>query len=205
MDKTEAILIDRTPYRETSLIVQWCAAEAGVFRTIAKGALRPKSPFAGRLDLFVSAEVRVVRARSSDLHTLAEARWTNGRPGLRRSYARVLAATYLSKLVTQVVERETAIPGVYELLRKALDFLDEKEPVPALIGRFEQRLGEELGVAGDGDVLRALEEVSHRALPVQRGQLLNLIAGGGTKFSAKKNGDEGPEDSACGPRASGMM
>ena len=41
MEKTQAILIDRMPYRETSLIVQWCAPGAGVFRTIAKGALRP--------------------------------------------------------------------------------------------------------------------------------------------------------------------
>lgn len=175
MDKAEAILIDRMPYRETSLIVQWCAPGVGVFKTIAKGALRPNSPFVGRLDLFVSAEVRFVHSRSSDLHTLAEVHWIDPRLGLRQSYGRVLAATYFVKLITQVVERETAIPAVYELLRKALDYLNTKEPNLALMNRFEQRLAEELGIAGEGDFSRAIENAFHHRPPVQRGQLIKLI------------------------------
>lgn len=176
MEKTEAILIDRMPYRETSLIVQWCAPEAGLFKTIAKGALRPKSPFSGRLDLFVAAEVRFVRGRTTDLHTLAEVDWINPRLGLRHSYGRVLAATYFVKLITQVVERETAIPAIYDLLRKALDYLDAKEPTTALVGRFERRLADELGIAGGDGFPRSIEDASHQRLPVQRGQLLKLMA-----------------------------
>lgn len=176
MEKTEAILIDRTPYRETSLIVQWCAPGAGVFKTIAKGALRPKSPFSGRLDLFVSAEVRFVRGGTTDLHTLAEVAWIAPRLGLRQSYGRVLAATYFVKLITQVTERETAIPAIYDLLRKALDYLDGKEPTAALVDRFEQRLAEELGIAGEHGVPRLIEDAFNQRLPVQRGQLLKLIA-----------------------------
>lgn len=175
MEKTEAILIDRTPYRETSFIIQWCAPEAGLFKTIAKGALRPKSAFSGRLDLFVSADVRYVRSRTSDLHTLAEVHWTTPRLGLRQSYARVLAATYFVKLITQVAEREAAIPVIFELLRKALDYLAEKEPTVALVKRFEQRLAEELGVAGNGGFAHAIADAFHRRPPVQRAQLLKLI------------------------------
>ena len=175
MEKTEAILIDRTPYRETSLIVQWCAPEVGVFRTIAKGALRPKSPFSGRLDLFVSAEVRFVRGRTTDLHTLAEVDWIDPRLGLRQSYDRVLAATYFVKLVTQVVERETAVPAIHDLLCKALDYLNPREPTMALVERFEQRLAEELGIAGGGSFSRAIENAFHRRLPVQRAQLVKRI------------------------------
>ena len=176
MEKTEAILIDRMPYRETSLIVQWCAPEVGVFRTIAKGALRPKSPFAGRLDLFVSADVRFVRGRTTDLHTLAEVQWIDPRLGLRQSYGRVMAATYFVKLVTQVVERETALPAIHGLLCKALDYLKAKEPTQALVERFERRLAEELGIAGAGDFARAIEMAFHRPPPVQRAQLVKLIA-----------------------------
>ena len=179
MEKTQAILIDRMPYRETSLIVQWCAPGAGVFKTIAKGALRPKSPFSGRLDLFVSAEVRFVRGRTTDLHTLAEVDWVNPRLGLRQSYGRVLAATYFVKLITQVVERETAIPAIDDLLRKALDYLNGKEPTTALVDRFERRLAEELGIAGEHGFPRSIEDAFHQRLPVQRGQLLRLIAGSG--------------------------
>lgn len=176
MDKTEAILIDRTPWRETSLIVHWCAPGAGLIKTIAKGALRPKSPFAGRLDLFVSADIGYVRSRSSDLHILSEAHWLDARPGLRQSYARVLAATYFVKLITLIVERETAVPAVYELLRKALDYLGAKQPNAALIHRFEQRLAEEFGIARECDSSRAIEDAFQRRLPVQRGQLFRLLS-----------------------------
>lgn len=176
MERTEAILIDRSVYRESSLIVQWCAPEVGIFKTMAKGALRPKSAFAGRLDLFVSADVRFVRGRSTDLHTLAEAQWSDARLGLRQSYARVLAATYFVKLITQIVERETAIPAVYELLHKALDYLNTHEPTMAVVDRFERRLAEDLGIAGEDGFARSIEEAFHRRLPVQRMQLMKLIA-----------------------------
>ena len=175
MERTEAILIDRIPYRETSLIVQWCAPGIGIFRTMAKGAMRPKSPFVGRLDLFVSADVRFVRARSSDLHTLTEVHWTDPRFGLLESYSRLLAATYFVKLVTQVVEQETSIPKAHELLGKALDYLSGKEPTMALVHRFEMRLAEELGIAGTGDISQAIEDAFHRPLPTQRGQLIRRI------------------------------
>lgn len=185
MEKTEAILIDRMLHRETSLIVSWCAPEAGIFRTLARGALRPKSPFAGRLDLFVSAEVRFVRSRTSDLHTLAEVQWTEPRLGLRENYGRVLAATCFARLIAQIAEREAPIPVPYDLLRKALDFLTNRNPSAALVDRFEHRLAQDLGVAGEADPARALETAFHRKLPVQRGQLLEWIRTAGGSGAAK--------------------
>lgn len=181
MEKTEAVLIGRTRYAETSLIVQWCCPEMGLFRTIVKGALRPKSPFAGLLDLFVSAELRFVRAKTGDLHTLAEARWTNPRLGLRSSYGRVLAATYLVKLIALVVEPHAPLPAIYGLLVKALDYLADHEPSLALVERFELRLAEDLGLVGaegaaGGRAAQVMEEVFHRRLPVQRQQLMNWLA-----------------------------
>ena len=180
MEKTEAIIIGRMRYSETTLIVHWCCPEMGLFKTIAKGALRPKSPLGQRLDLFVTVDLRWVRSRRSDLHTLAEAEWRTPRLGLRSSYGRVLAATYLVKLVACVVEPETPLPGLYDLLRKALDYLAEKEPTLALVERFELRLAEDLGIAtaeDAGQSAHLIEEAFHRRLPVQRKQLLEWLGG----------------------------
>jgi len=181
MEKTEAVIIGRTRYSETSLIVQWCSPELGLFRTMVKGALRPKSPFAGLLDLFVSAELRFVRAKTGDLHTLAEARCLNARLGLRSSYGRVLAATYLVKLIALVVEPHAPLPAIYELLVKALDYLSAHDPSRALIERFELRLAEDLGLVGaagaaGGRAAQVMEEAFHRRSPVQRQQVLNWLA-----------------------------
>ena len=178
MQKAEAILIGRQRQTETSLIVEWCCAEMGIFKTVAKGALRPKSPFAGMLDLFVTCELRFVPGKSSDLGILSEARWTNPRLGLRTSYGRVLAATYLVKLVAQVAERHAPLPEVQPLLVKALDYLAEKDPSPALVRRFEQRLAEALGILPEGDqslAAEAIADVFHKRLPVQRRQLFDWM------------------------------
>jgi DNA repair protein RecO (recombination protein O) len=185
MEKTEAILIGRSRFSETSLIIHWCSADLGLFRTIVKGALRPKSPFSGLLDLFVTAELEYRRSRTSDLHTLAELRWLNPRLGLRTSYGRVLAATYLIKLVCQVVEPHAPLPAIYQLMTKALDYLAEHDPSRAFVERFELRLAEDLGLVGAGgatgsEVASSLEHAIHRHLPVQRRQLLEWIAAHGT-------------------------
>ncbi len=178
MEKTHAILIGRQRHSETSLIVQWCSAEAGIFKTIVKGALRPKSPHAGQLDLFVSADIRYVKSKSSDLHILSEAHWSNPRLGLRSSYGRVLAATYLIKLITLVVETDSPLPEVHALLSKALDYLAEKDPSAALITRFEQRLAESLGIVEPDKpslAAEAIADVFHRKLPVQRKQVFEWM------------------------------
>lgn len=178
MDTTEAILIGRSRYSETSLIVHWFCPETGLFKTMAKGALRPKSAFVGRLDLFVTAELRWSRSRTSDLHTLTEVSWKSARLELRSSYGRVLAATYFTRLIEQVVEPHAPVPEVYELLTKALDYLVEKDPSLAAVNRFEARLVEYLGLGtamGNARAVRLLEDAAHRTMPVVRKNLLDWI------------------------------
>jgi DNA repair protein RecO (recombination protein O) len=176
LEKTTAILIARHPLTETSLIVHWCSQDLGLFKTVAKGALRKKSPFAGRLDLFVSCEVVLVRSRGSDLHILREAHLTDARLGLRESYARVLAASYFGKLIEMVAEQETPLDGVYELLLLSLDYLAAHEPSLVLLERFERRLCELLGLGqGAQDAAGLLSDVFHRALPPQRETLVTTL------------------------------
>ena len=176
MEKTSAILIGRYKLTETSLIVHWCSAELGLIKTVAKGALRPKSAFAGQLDLFVTADIRFTRSRTGDLHTLAEAHWSDPRMHLRDSYDRVLAATYLVKLIELMVERESPLPEVHDLLTKALDYLNTHEPSHELVERFEKRLAEDLGVSTpQGKAAVALQMAVHPALPVQRKQLFERL------------------------------
>ncbi|HCN30060.1 MAG TPA: hypothetical protein DIT64_15240 [Verrucomicrobiales bacterium] len=181
MEKTEAILIGRTRWSETSLIIHWCSPGLGLFRTIAKGALRPKSPFQGVLDLFVSAEIRFVPAKKSDLHTLAEAHCLNPRLGLRASYGRVLAATYFTRLLTLAVEPHSPLPALHELLDRALDFLGSHDPSRAMLERFELRVAEDLGLIGEkgapgSEAARILEDHLHKRLPAQRAQVLAWCA-----------------------------
>jgi DNA repair protein RecO (recombination protein O) len=154
---TEAILIRTTRLTDTSLIVHWFTESDGLLKTVAKGALRPKSVFAGKLDLFFSGEIGVVPARKGELHILREVAISNWRQGLRRQYATTLMAGYFCQLVEAAVEPGHADALLHDLLRRGLDHLDAEEPSLKALRHFERQLAEILGVSGAGsgeDALR---------------------------------------------------
>ncbi|MGI9239830.1 MAG: DNA repair protein RecO [Verrucomicrobiales bacterium] len=147
MEKTQGILIRRYRLTESSLIVHWCSPDLGLIKTVAKGALRPKSAFAGRLDLFFGAEIEFVRSRSSDLHILRELAVTSPRLGLRASYLQTLAASYFVQLLELVAEKDTPIPEIHDLLERALNHLADMEPRLRSVTYFEEELADHLGIA----------------------------------------------------------
>ncbi len=65
MESTSAILLRKRKLSDTSLIVHWCTESLGCIQTVAKGARRAKSPFAGKLDLFFEAEIQVAASKRS--------------------------------------------------------------------------------------------------------------------------------------------
>src|SRR6516162_10399350 len=99
VESTEAILLRKRKFSDTSLIVSWCTESLGCVQTIAKGARRQKSPFAGKLDLFFEAEISIVRSRKSDLHTLTEVVLKNPFAGIRSNYLRTQSAAYFVELI----------------------------------------------------------------------------------------------------------
>ncbi len=175
MQKSRATLIRRYPLGETSLILVWCTLEHGIVRTVAKGARGPKSPFAGKVDLFFEADIAWVGAKSGDLHHLREISLHSLRPGIRESYRRTLAASYFVSLLEMVVETESPIPELHDLLTRALDWVASREPVASGITRFEDRVAELLGVVAPGSAgAAALLDAFHRLPPGRHSLFCNI-------------------------------
>jgi DNA repair protein RecO (recombination protein O) len=174
---TEAILIRTTRLTDTSLIVHWFTESEGLVKTVAKGALRPKSVFAGKLDLFFSGEIGVARARKGELHILREVAISDWRQGLRRQYASTLMAGYFCQLVESAVEPGYPDPPLYDLLRRGLDYLDTGEPTTRALLHFEKQLAGVLGISGGkGSGEDSLRDHIGR-LPGTRRQLLERLDG----------------------------
>ncbi|MFV1995011.1 MAG: DNA repair protein RecO [Verrucomicrobiales bacterium] len=178
MEKDHAILIRRFKLSETSLIVHWCTARAGIIKTVARAACRPKSRFHGKLDLFFGAEIEYARSQRSDLHNLRDIALTNPRFAIRESYPRVLAASYFVRLLEIVCERETPIGEFYDLLERALTYLEQSDPTRRAILHFESELARGLGLpAEDGAAIGALRDLFAR-VPAQRAELLGCLEEG---------------------------
>lgn len=173
--KAHGTLIRRSPLTETSLIVHWCTHESGIVKTVAKGARRPRSPFAGKLDLFYRCEVEIHPARKGDLHILRDLTLESPRLGLRRTYQQTLAASYFVKLVDRVTEPETPLPEIADLLDRGLDFLDGKDVTWKAILHFETQLAGFLGVIEPGhEPVHSLDHVFGK-IPKQREELAERL------------------------------
>ena len=179
METTAAILLRKRKLSDTSLIVSWCTESLGCIQTVAKGARRPKSPFAGKLDLFFEAEISIVRSRKSDLHTLTEVVLQNPFAGIRSNYLRTQTAAYFVELIEICTERDHSEPELFVLLRRAFGYLDVTDPAQRAVSHFETELARIAGVHDSkklkADPAFALGNLFGR-LPLSRTPLLKTLA-----------------------------
>ena len=70
------IVVRKTKLGESDLILTLLAEDGSQLRAVAKGARKPKSSFASRLELFSVADVLCARGRSLDV--VSEARLVEG-------------------------------------------------------------------------------------------------------------------------------
>jgi DNA repair protein RecO (recombination protein O) len=153
-DRATGIVLRTRRFTETSLIVHWLTPGFGRLNTVAKGALRPGSPFRGRLDLFYEADFSFVRSRRSELHTLREAILRETHPALRQDLEYLRQASYAAALIEQTTEQETPLPAIFERARQFLKALTLAPPRPQTVFAFELKLLIELGLQPDWETSR---------------------------------------------------
>lgn len=146
IESATGIILRTRPLTETSLIVNWLTAEHGCISTVAKGARRPKSTFAGKLDLFYEAEFSFTRSKRSELHALRELSLRETHSPLRLEMGWLQQASYATALIEQATERETPLPTIHALLRDLLNYLPKQLPQPRTVYAFELKLLTELGL-----------------------------------------------------------
>lgn len=164
-----------TKLTETSSIVRWSTAEFGIIDTVAKGARRSNSRFAGKIDLFFSAELGWQRAKSGRLHYLRECAVADFREGLRRNYPTTLLAGYCCGMLDQVSEPEHPQPELHDLLLRALNHLQQDGASLRAMRHFERELARLHGVGRNtGDAIIELAEFG-AGLPQLRSELLERL------------------------------
>ncbi len=169
-------IVGRMPFGNTSLILRCLTQQAGRLTFMAKGATRPKGPFAGTLDLFYLAEFQYQPARTGEMHTLREVKLVEAHLGLRRSYANLIAAQYFAALIETVTESGTPVEAEFTLFAKALTYLCENDVTWRAVERFEQRILALAGIARmDQDLPQAFQTLHHK-VPSLREDLLRQIA-----------------------------
>jgi DNA repair protein RecO (recombination protein O) len=149
IESATGLIVRTRPLTETSLIVHWLTPNLGRIATVAKGARRPKSPFAGKLDLFYEADFSFSRSRHSDLHALREVNSLETHGAIRQDICKLRQAAYAANCIGQATETETPLPGIFELVREFLKRLCGQKSTAQIIFSFELKLLRELGLEPD--------------------------------------------------------
>jgi DNA repair protein RecO (recombination protein O) len=146
VESTNAILLRKTRFSDTSLIVTWFTEHHGRLKTVVKGALRPKSKFAGVLDLFFECEIGFARSGKSEVHTLREAVLHEPREHMRTDFPRVALGSYFVELIEYATEPEQPAPELFDLLQRAFAHLDTTPASKRAMLHFEKELVRFLGI-----------------------------------------------------------
>jgi DNA repair protein RecO (recombination protein O) len=146
---TDAIVLRARPLGEADRVYTLLTRERGKVDAVAKGARRPRSSMAGRLEPL--AEVRVALHKGRSLDVITEVRtiksyWS----GLVRPDA-LATASLFAETVDMFCEPDLALPEIYALLAGAIGAVAASDSPAELVPRFQLRLLNALGLAPADD------------------------------------------------------
>jgi DNA repair protein RecO (recombination protein O) len=130
--KTEAIVLKKLNFRDTSRIVNLLTKDFGRLSIIAKGARDPKSRFGPILDTFNHLQIVIYRKEGRDLHLLSQCDLLTRFAGLTGDLDRLAAAMSVLDLVSatsQYGEENRALFGVVMESFRAIDAGNDPQTV----------------------------------------------------------------------------
>jgi DNA repair protein RecO (recombination protein O) len=101
IEETQGIILRTIRYSESSLIVHWLTEDHGRISTMVRGALKPKSSFRGKLDLFYVCQLSFQRSTRSTLHHLREINLKETFERLRHDVEKINQASYVAQLTSK--------------------------------------------------------------------------------------------------------
>jgi DNA repair protein RecO (recombination protein O) len=166
MEQTEAILIRKQAWSDTSLITTWLTSGHGKITAMARAARRPASPFAGRLDLFHKAEIGYAMPKRGSLHTLREVRLVEIFEAT--SASNLFLCGYFAELIDLVTQPGEPFPEIYDLFSRATAHLSRLPASMRALEFFESELCRMLGIHDGTACARAAIETYCGRIPSSR-------------------------------------
>ena len=132
---------------ETNKLVTLFTEDHGKVRVMANGARRPKSRFAGCLEVGWSVHIACSMRDDRDLHTLSEAELVHSRPALVADLRRLSYAAAACEIVDRLTIEHEASRRLFRCLTGVLGGLEEvEEPqLESLFWYYQLRVAEALG------------------------------------------------------------
>jgi len=131
--KDQAVCIRTVDYSETSQIVTFFARDNGKIGAIAKGSKRPRSAFAGPIEVFACGHIVFSESRGDKLSILTEFEPSCFFAGLRNNLFALNSCLFAAELVNSFTTQLDPHPELFDsMLRFLQDCQETTEKVDAL-------------------------------------------------------------------------
>lgn len=127
----EAIVLKRTKLGESDVIVTLLAQDGSQYRAVAKGARKPTSTFASRLETFAISTVLLAKGKNLDI--VKEARLREGFATLRCDYMLTSAASPIVELLARSTFQEQPTPRLFSMTERSFHAIEQTEEDPLVI------------------------------------------------------------------------
>ncbi len=142
-----ALVLRRTEYGESDLIVSLFCRSLGKISALARAGRRSRKRFGAGLGLFTLSEVSLSAKPKSEMWTLLAAEPRRSYASLAQDVAAMAHASYGTELVRELSADEHPDPELFDLLLELYGSLEEVGPKAGRLRVFEMRLLEALGLA----------------------------------------------------------
>jgi DNA repair protein RecO (recombination protein O) len=138
--KTEALVINRFNFRETSLIATFFTRDFGKMSGILKGIRTDIKKFASPLDLFSLNEIIFYKKRDTSLHLVSHCDLKDDYPHLRQTVAKMASASVMMELVSALMPVEDANEAAFDLTCACLNELQTNANPDKIITIYKIKL-----------------------------------------------------------------
>lgn len=140
---TQAFVLHKKPYRNSSALVEFMTRDQGRIRVVAKACSRPTSKFRGLLRPFLP--LRISASGRGELLTLTEAEAS----AMEYSLNPIASACgfYLNELLLLLLQKQDPYEQIFFAYEKALTDLSTVDGLEITLREFEKKLLKELGYA----------------------------------------------------------
>jgi len=144
--KSDALVLRKYDFRESSQIAHLFTRQFGKVRLIAKGVKKKSRSFDGALDLLEIGSACWIERGSGGLGILTEWRQQRAFPAMRSRLDAWYTGLYLAELLDSLTEDHDPHPLLFDRLPSALDALADPAIAPAASIGFRLLLLREVGI-----------------------------------------------------------
>ena len=145
IQKTEAIVLKRHKFRETSLIALFYTRDFGKIKGIIKGIRNFKTKFSSSLEPFSNNEIVFYEKEKRDLHIISQCDLKDIFSPIRQDLKRIAYANYSLELIDAITPLQDRNEDIFELMLNFLKSLSKQDNTEEIVHIFEIKL---LGLSG---------------------------------------------------------